>query len=680
MQSKHRLIRRVSVTDMDTVKTRQKRVGRERDVQLLERCQTLWNNLSEFRERRARVTRFTYGDQWGDLITVNGETMTMRKYLMDTGNVVLQTNQIKSKVDTIVGVLLKEQNEPLCSAHDPNEQQYGEVLTAGLQANCNKNKMEALYTLWTKDMCTGGMAIAHESYDAHGGPDNRMDSWTSYVNTNQVFFDSAMSDPRFWDLTIIGQFFEMSFEQVTAKFARNEKDYAILKAIYPDQSVVFRNDTLDDITEKRSNDRTEFMSGDVSKCYVLEVWTKESKPRIRLNDLQRGTEEIIDADDYPYRRSIRETNARRRSAGLAAGWPEEDIPYIIGDGYGRDEEERNGFFEDTYWYCRYLAPDGTILWEGESPYPDRAHPFSICATPMADGKIVGYCSDMVDHNMAINRAYILNDWLLRAQSKGVVVVPKKIVPKDMKLKEFARRWTSIDDMMFIEMEEGQEKLMPQVFHGPAQTFDVSRLVESISRMMENSSAVSAAIQGKTPYSGTSGSLYAQMTNNASTPIAALLTQLHIFMEDIHTKKLKNLVLFYDEKRWTDIAGSIDGIFDNANLNLNEIGNIEYDLKIKESAAAPVYRALANETLDKLLGIGAISPLQYLKYGYRPGMEGLRQEMEAREAEVEAAQNGEVPGVAPEEAVPSAGPTAENIMSPPPPAHPVGKIGITPEIK
>ena len=263
---------------------------------------------------------------------------------------------------------------------------------------------------------------------------------------------------------------------------------------------------------------------------------------------------------------------------------------------------------------------------------------------MVDGKIVGYSYDMVDHNIAINRAFVLHDWLLRSQSKGVVVVPKKIVPKDMKFKEFARRWTSIDDMLFIEMEEGQEKLMPQVFHGPAQTFDVARLVETYSRMMENSSAVSGALQGKTALAGTSGSLYAQMTNNSSTPIAALLTKFHIFMEDIHTKKLKNLVTFYDNERWASIAGSIDGIFDNANLNLNEIGNIEYDLKIKESTATPVYRALANETLDKLIDKGAITPLQYLKYGFRPGMEGLRQEIEARNAELQAAQEGEMPGV------------------------------------
>ena len=144
------------------------------------------------RERKARATRFAYGDQWGDLIEVNGRTITQRQYLMEQGNVVLQTNQIKNKIDTIVGVMVKEKNEPVCNARDRDEQQYGELVTNALQANCNKNKIEDLYIMFMKDLCIGGLAVAHESYDDTSGPARRLDSWTKYVNPNHVFFDSAM--------------------------------------------------------------------------------------------------------------------------------------------------------------------------------------------------------------------------------------------------------------------------------------------------------------------------------------------------------------------------------------------------------------------------------------------------------------------------------------------------------
>ena len=651
MQSNSRLIRRVSIQQMDSVKARQEKVGKERDVHLLERCNILWDNLAEFRQDRARAIRFAYGDQWADTIVVNGKVMTQREYLMKQGNAVLQTNQIKSKVETIVGVMVKEQNEPICNARDRDEQQYGEVMTAALQANCHKNKITNLYVSFMRDLNLGGLTIAQETYDNVSGPDRRWDTWTKYVNPNHFFCDSAMSDPRYWDMTIIGQFFDLSSEEIAAKFARDENDYAILKSIYPDQFSVYKREQTEDPQEKNSDDNLVFLSPyDPARCRVYEIWTKETKPRIRLNDLNNGTEEVVDADDKEYRNQIRRENLRRRALAKQAGWQEDSIPYIIGDGFGNDETEKYGFFVDTFWYCRYLAPDGTILWEGESPYAERSHPFTICATPFVDGKFVGYMSDAIDHNIAMNRAIVLHDWLIRSQAKGVTVVPKSIVPKDMSFEEFAARWTSIDDMVFIEMKPGEEKMMPQVFHGTAQTFNVSELINTYSKLMENSTAVNAAIQGKTPYSGTSGALYSQMVNNSSTPIAGLLSQFRIFLEDLHTKKMKNIALFYDEQRYASIAGKIDGLFDNANLNLNEVGDIEYDIAIKESTETPVFRMAANDTLDKLLQLGAITPQQYLKYGYHPGLDGLFQEMEAREAEMEAAQNGQMPMVQPQPVV------------------------------
>lgn len=649
MQRRNRLIRRVPLANMDTVRVRQKEVGKEKDIHLLERCNWLWDNLSGLRETGARVNRFAYGDQWGDIIVVNGKRMTMRDYLMKQGNVVMQTNQVKNKIDTIVGVLIKEQNEPIANARDRDEQQYGELVTAALQANCYKNKMEVLYALWMRDICIRGLCSSYETYDSISGPSRRKDSWTKYVNPNHLFFDSAMTDPRFWDMTIVGQFFDLSSDELAAFFAKSATDYAILKSIYPEQFNTYRRENADDPTDKNDEENLTFLSpADPTKCRVYEVWTLESKPRIRIFDTNNPElgETVIDADDDAYRAEIRRVNEQRRMVAREQGWTEEETSYIIGDGFGNDELERNGFFVDKYWYCRFLAADGTILWEGESPLPDRGHPFSFCATPFVDGKIVPYMYDSVDHNMAINRAVVLHDWLLRCQAKGVVVVPKAIVPKDIDPKDFARSWTSIDDMVFIEMKPGEEHLMPKVFYGTAQTFDVASLINTYKGLMEDSTSVTGAMQGKTPYSGTSGALYAQMASNASTPIASILSTFHNFLEDVHTKKMKNIVAFYDEARFAKIAGKMDGVFDNQNLDLNHVGDIEYDLAVKESTETPVHRFVVNDTLEKLLNMGAITPQQYLHYGYFPGTEGLYQEMQARQAEVEAAQRGEIPQAPP----------------------------------
>ena len=632
---------------MNSVKFRQTKLrSKGNDAELLARCERIWQNLDDFRQQRARGHRFYDGDQWGDLITVNGKTMTYRDYLKSTGNVVIQTNQIKNRVDTIVGLMVKERNEPVCHAIDRDEQQYGEVMTNALQANCEKNIMPELYMKWLKELCLGGLAVSYESYDDTHGPNRRLDSWSQYINPNMVFFDGEAVDPRYWDFSIVGRYYYGSFEDICAQFAKKPSDFDVLRQIYATAADVFKQEDNEDFSDRFEEDGLTFMrSDDPSRCYVCEVWTKETRPRIRLHDTNNGTEEIIDADDYAYRKLVKEENERRKRLAQAAGWMQDgddgDIPYIIGDGYGNDESERSGFFIDTYWYCRFLAPDGTILWEGESPYADRSHPFGFCIFSYIDGKIVGYSNDAIDHNVAMNRAVVLHDWLLRSQAKGVTVVPRKLLGNMSEL-DFSSAWTSIDDLVFVDIKPGEESLLPKQFNGVAQTFDVGSLLATYQRLMDSGSPVNGALQGKTPNSGTSGTLYAQMATNASTPVAALMEQFRNFMTVVLNKKMKNIAMFYDTDRFQKIAGRIDSIYDLNKLNLNEIGDLEYDLIIKESAYTPVFREMQEQDLLMFLQAGFITFEEYLEASSKPYVDKILQKRQARQSEMQDAQQSGIP--------------------------------------
>lgn len=159
--------------------------------------------------------------------------------------------------------------------------------------------------------------------------------------------------------------------------------------------------------------------------------------------------------------------------------------------------------------------------------------------------------------------------------------------------------------------------------------------------MESSTAISGALQGKQPYAGTSAALYAQQTANSSTPIASLLDDVRVFMEDNAKKKAKNIAKFYDADRWRLIAGMIDGIFDLEKLNLNEVKDLEFDLLIRESNDTPVYRAIANDYLMSFFNAGAITLEELLTNGSFPFADKLLQSRQARQAEMQAAQDGEM---------------------------------------
>ena len=105
--------KRINANGLDSVSARRNELqSGKRDIHLLEKLNVLWNNMDSTRRQRARGNRFVFGDQWSDPITIiqDGEkkTVTMREYLSMDGQIPLQTNQLKSMVNTIVGVLVKE--------------------------------------------------------------------------------------------------------------------------------------------------------------------------------------------------------------------------------------------------------------------------------------------------------------------------------------------------------------------------------------------------------------------------------------------------------------------------------------------------------------------------------------------------------------------------------------------
>lgn len=612
------LIRYKASEGVDSVKQQKAVFGTGRNLQLLEQCATLWENLRPMRRNRQRCLRFIYGDQWGDRITVRGRTMTQREYVSMQGNVALQTNQIKKIVNTVAGVWAKEHNEPVCTARDRAEQPFGELMTTTLQANWQRNKMNVMMVSSLEEVLAGGLCISRETYERRNG---REDTWTDNVNPNDFFFSSEMKDPRFWDLQLVGQRHEISFNEFCAQFAESPADFKKFKDWYAEQNNPLKgHDSYDMSDSHRERDTNFYTPRDSKNCLVYEIWTKERKARYHVWDKNSAELYDIDADDRDQLNAIKAENESRK-ANAPSDWAEDEIPLI-----------ELHYFIDTYWYYRFITPQGYTVREGESPYADRGQPYSVCAIPFTNGMIVSYISDAIDQNIAINRILTLDDWIRRTGAKGVTFVPQNLIPDDMDYRTFADQWTSIDGIVYYKPNaQGQE---PKTFYGQTGTLNTAELVRMMKDLMD-SSEVSGAIQGKTPYAGTSASLYAQQTQNSSTPIATLLEKFNMFVENVAIRKVKNIKQNYTPERYSSIAGSIDGL-QGENLQLNETGEIEYDLAIKQSTETPVYRMMANDYLTALFDKNAITLEDLLSLSTLPFADKLLQRIQARQQEQMAA--------------------------------------------
>ena len=136
---------------------------RARAQEILIEAQNYYNAMYRFRKDRERNKRYNYGDQWGDVVCVNGKKMTEEQYILSQGNIPLKTNLIRRLVRNVIGVYRSQATEPTCTARDRDEQQQAETMSTVLQYNMQLNRMTELYARSMEEYLMSGM-VAHRTW------------------------------------------------------------------------------------------------------------------------------------------------------------------------------------------------------------------------------------------------------------------------------------------------------------------------------------------------------------------------------------------------------------------------------------------------------------------------------------------------------------------------------------
>lgn len=605
--------------EMDTVKEA-KKFGTRRAFDVLMEAQQYWDNMSRFRLERERNKRYTYGDQWGDIIKVDGETMTEEEYIKSQGNVPLKNNLIRRLVKNVLGVYRSQSKEPTCTARDRDEQKLGETMSTLLQYCLQKNQMSELNARSIEEFMISGFVVHRKWY---GWRNNTLDCWTDSVQPNDFFIDSNMRDFRGWDCSCVGQVHDLDFNQLCARFAHSPEEYRRLGEIY----ILARNKrTLMTQCERFGYSRLQnydfLFTSDPTRCRVIEVWRKEGKPRYRCHDYNSGDVYKIDIEDY--KEMVIDVNAERLERGLAAGMDKDDIPLIKAE-----------WFIDDYWYYYYLTPFGDILDEDETPYKHKSHPYVFKAYPFIDGEIHSFVADVIDQQRYTNRLITLYDWIMRSSAKGVLLFPEECLPKGMSIEDIADEWSRFNGVIMIKAKPGVA--LPQQISNNSTNIGINELLQIQLKFFEDISGVHGALQGRAGAASTSGTLYAQQAQNATTSLLDLLDSFSMFIIDCAYKDVKNIQQFYDPERVTKIAGNkavIDYYLD-----------VEFDLSITESQSSPAYRQMANDFLMQIWNAGQISLEQLLEHGDFPFADNLLQSIRSQKEQM---MQGQMPeGLSPE---------------------------------
>lgn len=600
-------------TGIDTIASSRSETKGGKCLTLLSKAQQYWQNLDQFRRDRNRNKRYTYGDQWGDMVIVDGKWMTEENYIKKQGSIPLKNNLIRRLVRSVLGVYRNQSKEPTCTARDRDEQQLSEVMSTVLQYNWQLNRMNEINARSMEEFLIGGMIIHKKSY---GWRNDKLDCWTDYVNPNNFFIDDSMKDFRGWDCTTIGEIHDVTFGEVCREFARRPEDYTKLAQIYQNaQDRLYVASTVRQFGSSDIESLDFFVPEDLTLCRVIEVWTKELKPRIRCHDYLNG--EVYKIEIEEYNELVEKENTRRKEDGRIVGLSEADIPLI--------ETE---WFVDDYWYCRYLSPFGDVLKEGETPFAHKSHPYVFKAYPYIDGEIHSFVADIIDQQRYVNRLITLNDFIMRSSAKGVLLFPEECLPEGMSVEDVADEWSRFDGLLLVKTKNAT--MLPKQIANNSTNIGIGEILNLQLKFFEDITGVSGALQGKPGFNGQSATLYNQQTQNATISILDLLDSFGGFIVDSAYKDVKNIQQYYTSKRYFNISGNVG---QSIEYDPRRIGDVEFDMSVAESASTPAYRMLANDFLLQIWSAGQISLEQLLEHGNFPFADSLLQSIQAQKEQI-----------------------------------------------
>lgn len=612
---------------LDTVKERRQRNIQDNvyDKDLLGECVRSWLNKDDARQERARVLKYLFGNQWGDYVNVKGlGTVTEEDVIRSQGNIPLKNNVMVSLWMSVFGIHAKQEMEPVCYARNENAKTLSDNLSAALQSNWQNTYMGERLDLAFAEYLVSGMAFLRESYEER---DEMHDSYTDYINPYYMFWEGG-NDPTHSDIRLIGCLHDISPEELYFRFAKPEYGLTIkdLQDIYHinKNSEVLRVSTSQYINDIHKYSNISFYQpSDAGLCRVIEVWREEVKPRYQCFD-PLATNQI---DKYFRCRKedleqVRAMNRERKALYDAQEVPEEERAYII----ARE-------IPDKYWQYYFMAPDGRILAEGETPYDYKSHPFTVSLFPYVNGEIHPFMGFFIDQQRYINRTVMMGDMAMKNAAKGMTFLPLSKKPDGMTREEYANQKSKFDCVFVYDDTKSRSDAKPEFYTHSAFNIGQTEMLQLQLNMIHEVSGVSGALQGKTPTSGTSAARYAMESQNATTTIYPLIKKFNGFEERCAAKKLITMQQFYEEGRDITPKKSEEQIFYKANA----CRNVKANVSIKNSASSAAFLQLGNEMLDKMLELGVLDPRIYLKYYDAPYTEKLAQDIDKYMGQVQAGQ-------------------------------------------
>lgn len=562
-------------------------------LEILQQAQTSYDAFLDLRLRSARNKRFYRGNQWGDYIVVNGEKMTEEEYLLRQGKPALKQNLIRPPVRNIIGQYRSSPFKSVVYARNKEDQTASEMMTVALEGAYSANDGKKRDARQLETFLIKSAAIYSTSYSFDSERMRPIPKFRA-VPLNRFFCDPNMEDVNGDDIKIIGEAVDMSLLELLSTYAKSIKDEEDLRKIYASVRSYISSTAFD---EKKLESLSLLIPQSIDLCRVIKVCIKEGNWRLKVHDYADGTYELFPIEDKALIEAeivARQTLSKENSI---------EVPMI---------EYEEAFIEEWRYY--HLTPTGHCLWESDNPYLHNSHPYVFEFYPMLDGAVWSMVEDMIDQQKMVNRMVILQDFIISASAKGVLLVPEEAIPDDMTIEDFAEEWVKYNGVIKVKTKKGVQ--LPKQIVANATNLGIHDMINLQIKFMQDITGVHSAMQGKQASAGTPASLYAQETANASLNILDYLETFASFCKRRDYKIIQLIKQFYKDKHYQLNGGK--NISEDAKwYDPDLIRNIQFDNEISKGTDTPAYRMVIDDMLWQMLNGRFISIEMFLEHSSFP---------------------------------------------------------------
>lgn len=631
---------------LDGVSTQKFRVS-DSTLKLLQWLSHYYDNMSELRKKWKRAQDFVMGRQLEEKIEWNGRKITIREYMELQGMPILEYDVISDKLISLVGLVRQQRATASCTAVDPNEEDYISFFNEYLRQNDNNNNRQEMDARLFYEFCVYGFIGMSTVWDRRNGREGIFnDKVDIYKLAVPPFFKPDLSD-----IEIFGIGHDLTWREILAKFTDGSDGQAQqLNEIYLQTQTHYSPEQGYQATgEAQLTGLEDFLHSSIQGKYrVIEVWTTESRQSLWVHDWDKS-----DAGFMPMgvQAELDAENESRKRANVMMD--ENGLPILDENGeemYYVDPEELNLIeYEpqmETFWYRRYITPNGYLLDARESPYfvlrdgyRCSIQPYTFLAYPCLQGEVKSLIMRMENNQRTLNHYMMMINFVVANGAKGALLIDEASESSKQTPEERKANYNKTNGEIYWNSANGGEK--PEVLSNKTMPAGVEFMISFAKTMAAEGSGVQGALQGV--HRNTSGKQYQLERESASTSVTDYVESFNCFK--LREAKLKTYLIqeFCNEHDSVKLVGDDYRTY----FNPETMRDMDLDVAMDLDSYSATIRDQIVDLLWQLKKDGDIDAYTMLTNGKFPGTyrirKYLKEKMEQREAmEAQMAAAGQVP--------------------------------------